>query len=42
MKIEITVLGLLMEENLYGYEIKKKIEERLEDYVDIKFRSAYF
>ncbi|OHD69549.1 MAG: hypothetical protein A2W19_00635 [Spirochaetes bacterium RBG_16_49_21] len=42
MKIEITVLGLLMEENLYGYEIKKKIEERLEDYVDIKFGSIYY
>jgi DNA-binding PadR family transcriptional regulator len=33
MKIEITILGLLMEGNLYGYEIKKKIVERLEDYV---------
>jgi len=42
MKIEITILGLLMEENLYGYEIKKKIEERLEDYVDIKFGSIYY
>ncbi len=42
MKIEITILGLLMEENLYGYEIKKKIEDRLEDYVDIKFGSIYY
>jgi len=42
MKIEITILGLLMEENLYGYEIKKKIVERLEDYVDIKFGSIYY
>ncbi len=42
MKIEITILGLLMEENLYGYEIKKKITERLEDYVDIKFGSIYY
>jgi DNA-binding PadR family transcriptional regulator len=42
MKIEITILGLLMEENLYGYEIKKKIVDRLEDYVDIKFGSIYY
>lgn len=42
MKIEITILGLLMEGNLYGYEIKKKIDERLEDYVDIKFGSIYY
>jgi len=42
MKIEITILGLLMEENLYGYEIKKRIVERLEDYVDIKFGSIYY
>lgn len=42
MKIEITILGLLMEENLYGYEIKKRIVDRLEDYVDIKFGSIYY
>ena len=42
MKIELTILGLLMEGNLYGYEIKKKIVERLEDYVDIKFGSIYY
>ena len=42
MKIEITILGLLMEANLYGYEIKKKITERLDDYVDIKFGSIYY
>jgi len=42
MKIEIAILGLLLESNLYGYEIKKKIEEHLEDYVDIKFGSIYY
>jgi len=42
MKIEITILGLLIEGNLYGYEIKKKIVERLKDYVDIKFGSIYY
>ena len=31
-----------MEGNLYGYEIKKKIVESLEDYVDIKFGSIYY
>ena len=30
MKIEITILGLLMEGNLYGYEIKKKIVTQYE------------
>jgi DNA-binding PadR family transcriptional regulator len=42
MKIEITILGLLLEGNLYGYEIKKKIVDRMEDYVDIKFGSIYY
>ncbi|MDY6935660.1 MAG: PadR family transcriptional regulator [Spirochaetota bacterium] len=42
MKIEITILGLLMEQNLYGYEIKKKIVDRIEDYFDIKFGSIYY
>lgn len=42
MKIEITILGLLMEQNLYGYEIKKRIVDRLEDFVDIKFGSIYY
>ncbi len=42
MKIEITILGLLLEGNLYGYEIKKRIVDRLEDYVDIKFGSIYY
>ncbi len=42
MKIEITILGLLMEGNLYGYEIKKKIVDRIEDYADIKFGSIYY
>ena len=42
MKIEITILGLLMEQNLYGYEIKKKIVDRMEDYFDIKFGSIYY
>jgi DNA-binding PadR family transcriptional regulator len=42
MKIEITILGLLLEGNLYGYEIKKKIVERLGEYVDIKFGSIYY
>ncbi len=42
MKIEITILGLLMESNLYGYEIKKRIVERLDQYADIKFGSIYY
>jgi len=42
MKIDITILGLLMDGNLYGYEIKKKIVDKLEDYVDIKFGSIYY
>jgi DNA-binding PadR family transcriptional regulator len=42
MKIELTVLGLLSESNLYGYEIKKKIDYRVGSYVDIKFGSIYY
>jgi DNA-binding PadR family transcriptional regulator len=42
MKIEITILGLLMDENLYGYDIKKKIIQRMDDFVDIKFGSIYY
>ncbi len=42
MRIEITVLALLSEDNLYGYEIKKKIDERVGSYTDIKFGSIYY
>ena len=42
MKIELVILGLLLEGNLYGYEIKKKIIDRLGEYVDIKFGSIYY
>ncbi|MCU0821456.1 MAG: PadR family transcriptional regulator [Spirochaetes bacterium] len=42
MRIELTILGLLIEGNLYGYEIKKKIVERLEGFLDIKFGSIYY
>lgn len=42
MRIELTILGLLVEGNLYGYEIKKKIVERLEGFLDIKFGSIYY
>jgi DNA-binding PadR family transcriptional regulator len=42
MKIEIVLLGLLVECNLYGYDLKKKIKERLGEYADIKFGSIYY
>lgn len=42
MRVELTVLGLLSENNLYGYEIKKKMDERVGNYVDIKFGSIYY
>ncbi len=42
MKIELAILGLLIEGNLYGYDIKKKILERSEGYVDVKFGSIYY
>ncbi len=42
MRIELTILGLLIEGNLYGYEIKKKIVDRLEGFLDIKFGSIYY
>lgn len=42
MRLEILVLGLLMEGNLYGYDIKKKLIERAGEYIDIKFGSIYY
>jgi DNA-binding PadR family transcriptional regulator len=42
MKIELAVLGLLSECNLYGYEIKKKMDYRVGSYVNIKFGSIYY
>jgi DNA-binding PadR family transcriptional regulator len=42
MQIEIAILGLLMEGNLYGYEIKKIIVDRLQNLIDIKFGSIYY
>ncbi len=42
MKVLLTILGLLNMGNLYGYEIKKKINENSSDYVDAKFGSIYY
>ncbi len=42
MKIELAVLGLLSEGNLYGYEIKKRMDYRVGSYVNIKFGSIYY
>ncbi|MBN2434630.1 MAG: helix-turn-helix transcriptional regulator [Spirochaetes bacterium] len=40
--IKLIILGMLMERNLYGYEINKIIRERFQGYVDIKFGSIYY
>ncbi len=42
MRIELTILGLLMKGNLYGYDIKKKINEASGGFVDTKFGSIYY
>ena len=42
MSIEIIILGLLIEGNLYGYDIRKRIGERLGEYTDVKFGSIYY
>ena len=42
MKILLTILGLLNKSNLYGYEIKKMINEYSGGYVDAKFGSIYY
>lgn len=42
MKVLLTILGLLNKGNLYGYEIKKRINESSEGYVDAKFGSIYY
>ncbi len=42
MKVLLTILGLLNKSNLYGYDIKKKINENSSGYVDAKFGSIYY
>ena len=42
MKVLLTILGLLNKGNLYGYDIKKKINENSVGYVDAKFGSIYY
>ena len=39
---KLAVLGVLMEKNMHGYEVKKHIEERMGDYTDVKFGSVYY
>ena len=40
--VHVVILGLLCKEPLYGYEIKRIIEEHMGDWTDIKFGSIYF
>lgn len=40
--VHIVILGLLCKQQLHGYEIKQIIEERMNDWTDIKFGSIYF
>ncbi len=42
MSVELTILGLLNNENLYGYDIKKKILEASDGFIDTKFGSVYY
>lgn len=39
---KLAILGVLMEKDMHGYEIKKHIEERMGDYTDVKFGSIYY
>ncbi len=42
MSVRLVILGLLRERPLYGYEIKKLIQERMGDWTAIAFGSIYF
>lgn len=42
MSTRLVILGLLCERDLYGYEIKQIIEERMSDWTSIAFGSIYF
>jgi DNA-binding PadR family transcriptional regulator len=42
MNVELIVLGMLMEEKLCGYDIRKKTEYLYKDISEIKFGSIYY
>ena len=42
MKVELIVLGLLMEKDLHGYEIKKEVLERSQGFLDVAHGSVYY
>ena len=42
MRVELIVLGFLMTENLSGYDIKRKTEEQLKGFSDLKAGSIYY
>jgi DNA-binding PadR family transcriptional regulator len=42
MSTRLVILGLLRERPLYGYEIKKIVEEHMGDWTNIAFGSIYF
>jgi DNA-binding PadR family transcriptional regulator len=42
MSTRLVILGLLREQDLHGYELKQRIEERMGDWTEIAFGSIYF
>ncbi len=42
MSTRLVILGLLRDQDLYGYEIKQIIEEHMADWTSIAFGSIYF
>lgn len=40
--MRLTILGLLIDKPMYGYDIKKTIENRMGGWTDFKFGSIYF
>jgi len=42
MNVELIILGYLMTENLCGYDIRRKTEEQLKDFADLKLGSIYY
>ncbi len=42
MNVELIILGMLMEDNLCGYDIRKKAEYLYKDFSDVKLGSIYY
>ena len=42
MSVRIAILGFLIRSDLHGYQVKKRIENEMAEWTDIKFGSIYY